>query len=328
MLNEGGLIGRAQKAKELYESDAKKEEEQMNKLEQEVEKYAKERENENKTETITESIKGAFIKYDVEYTDTYKNYEYTSINGWRLENYELAEDGKTLSNVRLISTGVPARMYYYYNDTTNNYSKWIIDSTKLTEFKNNVLGTDYTTYTGTDPYYSLQATAGFYYNLGQMTFERGTTYNKKNQGYYTKIKNGNATYTSGETIGDNLFKARNDASIRMLTLPELNRSLGRDEIDSTSSITDTIGLYRLDQISTGTALTSNTYNTGYYWLASPFPSASYYISVCSVNCSGSVGYINGNYYGVRPLVSLTSRVQLVKKTDASGFVYYEMVNVN
>lgn len=328
MFNEGGLIGRAQKAKELYESDAKKEEEQMNKLEQEVEKYAKERENENKTETITESIKGAFIKYDVEYTDTYKNYEYTSTNGWRLENYELAEDGKTLSNVRLISTGVPARMYYYYNDTSNNYSKWIKDNTKLTEFKNNVLGTDYTTYTGSETYYSLQASAGFYYNLGKMTFEQGTSYNKKNQGYYTKIKNENATYTSGETIGDNLFKARNDASIRMLTLPELNRALGRDDIDSTSQITDTTGLYRLDQISTGTALTNNTYDTGYYWLASPYPNASINSLVCNVSYDGGVSGSNSSGLGVRPLVSLESRVQLVKKTDASGFVYYEMVNVN
>ena len=52
--------------------------------------------------------KGIFVKYNVEYTDTYMRYEYTSINGWRLENYELGSDGKTLSNVRLISTGVPA----------------------------------------------------------------------------------------------------------------------------------------------------------------------------------------------------------------------------
>ena len=279
MLNEGGLIERAQKAKELYENDAKKEEEQMNKLEQEVEKYAK------------ENIKGAFIKYDVEYTDTWMNYEYTNTNGWRLENYELAEDGKTLSNVRLISTGMPARMYYYDTDTTNNYSKWITDSTKLTEFKNNVLGTDYTTYTGTGTYYSLQASAGFYYNLGQMTFEQGTRYNKINQGYYTKIKNGNTTYTSGETIGDNLFKARNDASIRMLTLPEVNRALGRDDIDSDDNITDTTGIYRLDQISTGTALTSNIYNKGYYRLASPWPDASDSHIVCYVLFNGRVNEI-------------------------------------
>ena len=319
MLNEGGLIGREQKAKELYENDEKKEE-QMTKLEQEEEKYAKERENENKTE----SIKGAFIKYDVEYTDM--GYEYTSTNGWRLENYELAADGKTLSNVRLISTGVPARMDYCYEDTTNNYSKWITDNTKLTEFKNNVLGTDYNTYTGSRQYSALQVSAGFYYNLGQMTFEQVTTYDKKNQGYYTKIKNGNTTYTSGETTGDNLFKARNDANIRMLTLPEINRALGIDDIDNTI-IDDATGLYKLNAISTGTDLKNNRYNTGSYWLASPYSDTGNYEIVCYVSCRGNV-YGSISSEGVRPLVSLESRVQLVKKTDASGFVYYEMVNVN
>ena len=218
-------------------------------------------------------------------------------------------------------------MIYYFSFSHNNYSKWITDSTKLTEFKNNVLGTDYKTYTRTYTYYkSLQASAGFYYNLGQMTFEQGTTYNKLNQGYYTKIKNGNATYTSGETTGDNLFKTRNDASIRMLTLPELNRALGRDDIYSTNNITDTTGLYQLNQISTGTALTSNIYDKYFYWLASP-----YLNDTEKVLCVVYNGYVlsdYGNVGGVRPLVSLESRVQLVKKTDASGIVYYEMVNVN
>ena len=272
--------------------------------------------------------KGIFVKYNVEYTDTYMGYEYTSINGWRLENYELGSDGKTLSNVRLISTGVPAMMYYYYNDTSNNYSKWIKDNTKLTEFKNNVLGTDYTTYTGSETYYSLQASAGFYYNLGKMTFEQGTSYNKKNQGYYTKIKNENTTYTSGEAIGDKLFKARNDAIIRMLTLTEINRALGRDDIDSTSSITDTTGLYRLEAISTGTTLKNNTYGDDWYWLASPFPNASQNGDLNIVYYNGFVGGHGLSNNGIRPLICIKSKVQLVKKTDDTGFVYYEMVDVN
>ena len=281
------------------------------------------------SETISgKEVNGAFIKYDVEYTDTYMNYEYTSINGWRLENYDLASDGKTLSNVRLISTGVPAMMYYDYNDTSNNYSKWITDSTKLKTFKNDVLGTDYTTCTKIGTYYGLQASAGFYYKLGKMTFEQGTKYKTKNQGYYTKIKNGNVVYTSGEITGDNLFKARNDATIRMLTLPELNRKLGRSDIDSTGEFTDTTGLYQLNKISTGTTLTSNIYKNGEYWLASPFPDEYYYYDVCYVSYDGDV-YRNDDYSsGVRPIVSLTSRVQLVKKTDSKGFVYYEMVDVN
>ena len=95
-----------------------------------------------------------------------------------------------------------------------------------------------------------------------------------------------------------------------------------------SRITDTTGIYQLDAISTGTALTSNTYDDGYYWLASPDPNAGYNSYVCVVNYYGFVGSVSSIYRGVRPLVSLTSKVQLVKKTDTSGIVYYEMVNVN
>ena len=298
----------------------------MSKLEQSIKEGIKEPEIFKDNEA-----KGVFVKYDVEYTDTYMNYEYTSKNGWRLENYELAPDGKTLSNVRLISTGIPARMYYYYNDTTNNYSKWITDSTKLEEFKNNILGTDYTDYTGIGTHYSLQASAGFYYNLGQMTFEQGTTYDKKNQGYYTKIKNGNTTYTNGEKTGDNLFKARNDASIRMLTLPEFNKAMQESDIDKCDyEFTDIIGIYRLDTISTATSLKNNKYNNdGYYWLASPYPINKDDLGhVCGIGYAGYVSAMYGGTFGIRPIISLTSKIQLIKKTDDTGFVYYEMVNVN
>ena len=96
------------------------------------------------TITVTDdTLKGAFIKYGVEYTDTYfSSYKYTSTNGWRLMDYEIDTTdttGKTLKNVKLISTGIPARMYYYYQDTSNNYSQWIKPDTdenkaKLTRY--------------------------------------------------------------------------------------------------------------------------------------------------------------------------------------------------
>ena len=324
VFGEGGLIKRAELAKQIYEDDVKKEEEKMKGLEQSI------KENIKEPEVITENIKGAFIKYDVEYMDTLEEYEYTSTNGWRLENYDLAEDGKTLSNVRLISTGVPARMNYIYDDETNNYYKWVTDNTKIEEFKNSVLGSGYTVYTGEKKYCSLQASAGFYYNLGQMTFIQGTEYTIGNQGYYTKIKNGNKTYSSGETLGDNLFKARNDAKIRMLTLPELNRALGETDIDRCEyEISDEKGLYQLENISTGTMLNNNKYTTGWYWLASPYSEENNYSSVCLVRYYGLVSRGSGGHgLGVRPLITLDSKVQLVKKTDSTGFVYYEMVNVN
>lgn len=283
------------------------------------------------TETVTYDIDGAFIKYNVEYTDVLKNYEYTSTNGWRLENYDLESDGKTLSNVRLISTGIPARMNYCYNDSNNNHSKWITDITKITEFKNNVLGMDYTTYTDDyTNYKSLQASAGYYYNLGQMTFEHETIDNTNyanNQGYYIKIKNINTIYTSGTQIGNDLFKARSDASIKMLTLPELYKALG---LDINSEVHVAKGIYRLEEISWlgETSLENNKYDGGSYCLATPNPYRNCNKNICIVGYNGTILSADNFTTGIRPIISLESKVQLVKKTDDTGLVYYEMVNVN
>ena len=279
-----------------------------------------------------ENLKGAFIRYDVEYTDVikYVNYEYSNIDGWRLMDYDIESDGKTLKNVKLISTGIPAYMYYNYYDTQKNYTKWLeLDDEKIGSFKNSVLGNNYTLYTGNEKYYALQASAGFYYNLGQMTFEQGTSYTTKNQGYYTKVKNGNVTYTSGEFIGDKLFKARDDAKVRMLTLPELNKGIGREDIDSLDGYDDTTGLYRLDRIQTCTPLKKNNYYSGLYWIASPLPNTGYYSYVCKTYFNGGSMWGEQDYSegGVRPVIEISSKVQLIKKTDDTGFVYYKMMNM-
>ena len=281
--------------------------------------------------TITENLKGAFIKYDVEYTDTYHTrYQYTNTNGWRLENYDLSADGKTISNVRLISTGIPAVMRYKYSDTSNNYSNWVTDTTKLAKFKNNVLGSDYVVYTGNNTYYGLQASAGFYYNLGEMTFiQAELSDTTANQGSYIKVKNGNTTYTSGTQIGNNLFKARSDATIRMLTLPELNKALGRTDVDSVTTIkNDTTGIYAIKYISTGTPLSDKKYSSDRYWLASPYPKTGSYYNVSDVHCDGRINVNISTKLGVRPLVCISSKIQLIKKIDDTGFVYYEMVDAN
>ena len=281
--------------------------------------------------TITDNIKGAFIKYDVEYTDTYEGYQYTNINGWRLENYDLSSDGKTLSNVRLISTGIPARMYYFPTSTANNYSEWVTSSTKLEEFKNSVLGTNYTIYTGSQTYHALQASAGYYYNLGRMTFKKETAYTERNMGYYTKIINRNNSYTTNES-GNILFRTRSDVEIRMLTLPEINEAIKKENIDNTDTITDASGLYRLDMVYTGTPLVDKTYGTGTWGTASPYPGdyneCSNYICGISYNGVKIVGFGSNNNNGIRPLIVLSSNIQLLKKTDDTGFVYYEMVDAN
>ncbi len=263
-----------------------------------------------KTANVT---KGAFVEYKVAYKDAYKGYDYTT-NGWRLLDYTENADG-TYSNVKIISTGVPAMLYYYHNDTTNS-SWYVTDSTKLTNFRN-VLGSDYQFYTSVYTYYSLQAAAGMYYNFGDIKFAYGTSNRGKSLGYFTEITSNGTTYNSAnttETTASKLFIPTGvNAEVRLLTLPEMNTMLERTDTDSVSVMTDptgTDGLFILQNIKNITGMSSNTYDFCYYWLASPWPNAKNSTSVCYLNASGNVTYGYNNNIGVRPVIFLTSNVQI------------------
>ena len=277
--------------------------------------------------TVREPVnisKGSFVEYNVAYTDAYKSYEYTSTNGWRLLDYTDNGDG-TLSNVKLISTGIPAKLYYYINDTTNS-SWYVTDNTQLTNFRNKLTNNgkeDYTFYTGEDTYYALQASAGMYYNFGNIEFAYGTSNREKSLGYFTKITSNGTTYDSTnttETTGTNLFVPSGvNASVRLLTLPEMNKMLGRTEIDSTNKMSDPTGasgLFVLQNLKNVKGMIDNTYDSGYYWLASPYPISGGNNYVCYVGSSGYVYYNDIDIsLGVRPVVCLTSNIQLL---DTNG----------
>ena len=265
------------------------------------------------TKPVTVS-KGAFVEYAVSYTDVFNsNNNYTTTNGWRLLDYTKNADG-TYSNVKLISTGIPAKLYYYYNDTTNS-SWYVTDSTKLTNFRN-VLGSDYQFYTGSNTYYGLQASAGMYYNFENIKFAYGTDSRGGNLGYFTEITSNGTTYNdtnTTETTGSNLFIPLGvNASVRLLTLPEMNKMLGRTDIDSTNSIIDLDGMFTLTNIKKITGMSSYTYNSGFYWLASPYPSAIIGSYVSNVSINGNINNDNGYVRcGVRPVVSMKSDVQFI-----------------
>ena len=261
---------------------------------------------------------GAFVEYNVAYKDVHKGYDYTTINGWRLLDYTKNEDG-TYSNVKLISTGIPARLHYDDYDTTND-SWYVKDSTTLTRFKS-VLGSDYTYYTGTDTYYGLQASAGMYYNFGNIKFAYGTNSRGGNLGYFTEITSNGTKYNSTnttETTGSNLFIPTGvNASVRLLTLPEMNKMLGRTDIDSKTKMTDPTGvngLFVLQNIKNITGMDSYAYELVSFWLASPSPETRYGTGGVTVVCDGSIGTGRGDS-GVRPVVTLKFNTIL---TDENG----------
>ncbi|MBO5413580.1 MAG: hypothetical protein J6A29_04755, partial [Clostridia bacterium] len=296
--------------------------------------------------------KGAFVEYGVAYTDAYIEKDYSTTNGWRLLDYTVNEEDGTISNVKLISTGIPAKLYYKYSDTSTNKSWWVTTESSedpsvpnLTDFKEVLGGSDnYTFYTGElSAYIGLQASAGMYYNFKNIKFAYGTASRGYNLGHFTSITTtepgttNKTTYDSNNKVekqGIDLFKARTDVTdIRLLTLKEVNEAIGRTDIDSTTTVStteDSIGLYRLDQLKNVTGMEIYDYNSrpnGNYWLASPWPNGSSDCSVCQGEFDGFLYASSQVILGVRPLVCLVSETHYrvgIETDSITGIDYYTL----
>ena len=254
--------------------------------------------------------KGDFVEYDVSYIDCdswNKEYEYTTKNGWRLLSFTDNGDG-TYSDVMLISTGIPADFPPIPVNGISDVEWYIKDTTKLNTFKELLGGEQYTFYTGRTEYYALEASAGLYYNFGNVPFSWiGGSY----EGSYESITIGGKTYdikdTSGTYTANTLFNTGN-ATIRLLTLPELNKALGRNDVDDRTDIStteDPEGIYRLDLLKNVQGMSNYVYTSGMYWLASPSPDEIRDTNLCSVY-GAELSNNFGSRLGVRPVICMNS----------------------
>lgn len=263
--------------------------------------------------TVKEAMPiGSYIQYNVPYTDMYSGIEYTANNGWRY----LGKDDA--GNQLIVSTGIPAILYYSYSSNKGNTadgganSWWAtkaeISTTTDTLYKT-AKGYDYDTDSGEPNKY---ATYGLRYKFENIPFTyqaSGTSVSTANTGIFRKVGN----TTSGTNISLN-FKASgvNVVDVHNLTLAELNRATskasGTSRADSSTNsgfkdLTGTaLGLFDMQKLD---GYTQNYY----YWLASPY--AGFRRDVCSVSYSlSSVNYYYSSHDGVRPVVSLPSSVNL------------------
>ena len=282
--------------------------------------------------------KGDFVEYGVAYKDMYySDYEYSTTNGWRLLDFDYNQNAKTYSNVKLISTGIPAKFQYHPSTTNNDW--WVEEETaqdpntpSLSKFREILGGEEYYTfYTGNNAYTALQIAAGLYYNFGEIKFAYGTS-SDYNKGYFESI----SVYETGEDepttynkdtnntavkTGNELFKVREDANIRLLTLTELNifleRSNGKDDsVDSTQGLDyDLLGLFNLKKLSEIEGMEDYYYSDSRYWLASPSPRSDLNTSVACVQSSMIQFGSSGDKYGVRPVIYLSSNIQFTDSND-------------
>lgn len=272
--------------------------------------------------------KGAFVYYDVAYTDKlYSTYNYTAENGWRIVDYTNNGDG-TYSDVKIMSTGVIGQLSTTFRDTeieTLHSNEWVVtDEEKLEDFKRELGKDGYITNLLKKGYSSLETTAGLYYNFEILPFTSTSVTNKAS--FVSVTKNGitfDKTNTSETTAGE-LFDLYGDkATIRIITLPEVNKILERETLGVAANISeseDTTGMFRLDQLKNLNGMESYVYAKSSYYLATPGNSSViYYIYLIKYNGEMYVNYTSN--YGLRPLVCLNTDVKLL---DENGDGIWEI----
>ena len=217
-------------------------------------------------------------------------------------------------------------------------SNWVItNETRLNEFKTILGGNDFSTYKGNETYIALHASAAMYYNFENLSFKYANSRWGSGNGYFNSVISNGTEYSSSSNsstikTGGELFNLLGEnATVRLLTLPEVNIAIGRSDIDKHAKITeeeDSTGLYRLASISSVPNMTVfNSYSSGSYWLASPLPNGSYYNRVVVIHQSGSMDDANWGEFGVRPAVVLKSGVK-VKFVDSNSNGVPEIIVVN
>lgn len=133
--------------------------------------------------------------------------------------------------------------------------------------------------------------------------------NNVNRWYYNSIKNGTTIYSSStlQPSGSDLFiKSGISDNVRICTLPEINKALGRDDIAETKAIMPEEDPDNLFQLTTNQSkypgISHNGGVSGGYFVASPYPDE-YYEVITYVGETGTFLW-NTNSSGARPVVHL------------------------
>lgn len=238
---------------------------------------------------------GSYVKYNVTYKDMASDYEYTADNGWRIldtgEITQNADGTYTGTGTKLISTGMPAELNYYYS---TNYP-WNGNAEQVESYTNQFWATG-----GTERQ-EMRVCSGLFYNFNKIVFNE---VGKNASGSGCQIKNINGK--TGNVTGD-IFLISGAKEVHNITLAELNKARNNSNIkDSTGVSEDLFALVKLKKY--GYSSSGNDI----YWFASPMRWGSYnYSSLWRCRTSGYIDYELSGTNGLRPVVTLPDNSELI-----------------
>ena len=248
---------------------------------------------------------GDYVEYNVTYTDMYTDHSFTSQDGWRVLDPGTENVDGTYSGVKLISTGVPANLDY----TGINISDKETDGSTIGKWAGNAeqrkkYADEFYTSISNDVD-NMYAAAGLYYNFGLIKFVQGSN-SEDNVGEYKQIGD-----KSGEDISGKEFIVGGVAEeVHNLTLAELNKARGSSNLESASGTNGNEGVTGLFYLKGLNNFGYSSSVSSYYWLASP--DSSNRTALWYVHDNGNIYDHGGNKYGLRPVVSLKSNIQITE----------------
>ena len=154
---------------------------------------------------------GDYIDYNVSYTDMNSNYEFTSQEGWRILETGTRNIDGTYSNVKIISTGIPANINYSTGiSSEGKYPSWWDNDDQVRE----LYGEKYTKKKNDNSneveYPNHYASAGLIKKFDEVVLR------------YTKIND----QQTGDLTGSVFLIADKAQEVHCLTLEELNKVRG------------------------------------------------------------------------------------------------------
>ncbi|MBQ7882252.1 MAG: hypothetical protein IJ312_06030 [Treponema sp.] len=290
-----------------YANKLKAQEQQVGEIKENYEKNATEDGMKDLYQKLTDGAQiGDYVTYNVSYTDMYTSYEFTASNGWRILDGGTSNGDGTYSGVKLISTGIPARLYYYpsIKSGTAAPSWWGTDEQVEALYGEEYSAAGYVFDDGGNP--SIYAATGLLKNFESIPLTKGNSANQ-NEGYFKKINSIDLESTYGS-----IFLETGASEVHNLTLEELNtaRELPADDNTYTSAKDGDTGLFYLRDLANENSKYNYTSSTSpYYWIT--YGSSGKSLMVAFSNGMWSLSDID--IFGVRPVVTLSSKIRKVSE---------------
>ena len=273
-----------------------------------------------------ENAKGNFVKYNVPYKDAYyTDYSYTESNGWRILNIE--DDGNGKYNVEIISTGIPARLFYNdpnYSDS-ENYRWWgTYDNIKSYYINDDLGSSNFKSSVAYDNNYrGYYAAYGLKFNFAKIIFNKNLAPDlisaNGNLGFYDTLNGQNGSLdTEAKVLAaftDSKFSGKING-IREIEASDIRNSLGKAFANAGGSITNnedanSTGLFKLNQIKNIANHQLNTYSyvggsdVPRYLLASSRTSSGFEANLYIIWNDGYIESTFSGFIGLRPIVSIS-----------------------